>query len=721
MRLIKESKIIAIILLIAIAASGLVIGQRFSVENAPQNVDILVDYNEMELLSKQSENDISWWLEEFADMGIYKVGLTEESLKTLTDSDLPIKAELVADLRKDTYWMSQASPEVLSMIEENVKDDFDVLVIAGSNEMFDFVNRAFEERFDADRTVSLKTENGGYILIDGTVKDSLYHDTEKIFMTEDTGFVEETDMVSSIIMYLNLGLLPEKVKLIQDAGCKVEPRTVGYTGWNDTQFLNDVTSQYEILGAEPDYWIMGSKAVPGYDDGTDELSKYINENDVTIGIVENTTQRQNISPMGMDQVILDTDYDVVRVFTVWPYIQYRYGYYGYENYEEIENSLFRAVVERNIRILYYKPMKETDDEFAYITDIQQYRDSFENLEQRLAKHDISIGDVNPFEPYQVPLWAKILAAVGAGCAALLCLKAIFPIRERWLYLLLGIGVIGVFGAYFVMPEMAELATSFAAAVMMPCLTATILVHETAWVKERLSENESVFKLIGFGTAALIGCIILSLAGAVMTAAPISSINFMLEQDIFRGVKLAQLAPLAYFMLVFVIIGLYLWSEKSKQTLELRDVKWVLNYNIKMWMVFLAMVVGAAGIIYLARTGHETSIEASSFELLARNYLEEVLYARPRTKEFIVAFPAVMLFVYSMIRNMKIFSFLFGLASVIGFTSVANTFMHIRTPLDLGFARTGYAVLFGIILGIIYILILEIFYRIIRKRGSRNNA
>ena len=637
MRLIKESKIIAIILLIAIAASGLVIGQRMSVENETQNVDILVDYEEMELLSQQSEHDVSWWLEEFADMGIYKVGLTEESLKTLTDSDLPVKAELVADLRKDTYWMSQASPEVLAMIDENVKDDFDVLVIAGSDEMFDFVNRAFEERFDGSRTVSLKTDNGGYILIDGTVKDSLYHDTEKIFMTEDTGFVEETDMVSSIIMYLNLGLLPEKVKLIQDAGCKVEPRTVGYAGWNDTAFLDDVTAQYAALGAEPDYWIMGSKVVPGYDDGTEALAKYINENNITIGIVENTTQRQNIAPEGMEQVITDTDYDVARVFTVWPYIQYRYGYYGYESYEEIENSLFRAVVERNVRILYYKPMKETDDEFVYITDIQQYRDSFENLEQRLAKHDISIGDVNAFEPYQVPLWAKILVAIGAGCAALMCLKAVFPIRNKWLYLLLGIGTLGVLGAYFVMPEMAELATSFAAAVMIPCLTATIMIHETAGIKERHDRDENVFKLIGVGIVALIGAVILSLAGAMMTATPISSINYILELDIFRGVKLAQLAPLAYFMLIFVMMGLYLWTEKSKQTLEVKDVKWVLNYNIKMWMVLLALVVGAAGIIYLARTGHESSIEASSFELLARNYLEEVLYARPRTKEFLVAF------------------------------------------------------------------------------------
>lgn len=721
MRLIKESKIIAVILLIAVAASALVIGQRMSVENETQSVDIVVDYEEMELLSQQSENDVSWWLEEFQDMGIKKVGLHEETLKSLTDSELPIKAELVTELRKDTYWMSQASPEVLTMIDENVKDDFDVLVIAGSKEMFDFVNRAFEQRYDGERTESLETENGGYILIDGHVKDSLYHGTEKLFMTEDTGFAEETDMVSSIIMYLNIGLLPEKVKLIQDAGCKVEPRTLGYEGWNDTKFLNDVTDQYKALGVEPDYWIMGSKVVPGYDDGTEVLTEYINENDITIGIVENTTQRQNIAPDGMEQVIQDTDYDVVRVFSVWPYIQYRYGYYGYESYEEIENSLFRAVVERNVRMLYYKPMKETDDEYTYITDIEQYRASFESLEQRLAEHDIVIGDASEFDAYQVPIWAKILIAIGAGCAALLCLKAVFPIREKWLYILLGVGVIGVLGAYFVMPGMAELATSFGAAVMVPCLTATVMVYEAVRLRERLNRDEGVLKLIGAGVAVLAVGVVMSLAGAMMTAAPISSINYILELDIFRGVKIAQLMPLAYFMLIFMIIGLYLWSEKNKTTLEIRDVKWALNYDIKMWMVILALAVGAVGIVYLARTGHESSIEASSLELLVRNYLEEVLYARPRTKEFLIAFPAVMLFIYSMVRNMKIFSFLFGLAAVIGFTSVTNTFMHIRTPLELGFARTGYALLFGIVLGIIYILIIEVFYKAYRKRGNRKNA
>ncbi len=721
MKLVKENRIFIAIIIVALLASMVVIGQRFSVEKNNRTVDVVLDFEETELLAKQSTHDISWWLSEFADMGIKKVGLHEETLESLTESDKPVKAELVTELRKDTYWMNQASSEVLDLIEENVKDDYDVLVTASSKEMYDFVKRAFTERYTSHEAKFLETELGGYILIDGNVEDSLYGSTKKQTLTDGTGFSEEKKMKSSIIMYLNLGLLPEKVELIQDAGCSVEPRVLAYANWNDSSVLDDITQQYKKLGVKPSYWIMGSKVVPGYDDGTEELTKYLKDNDVTIGIVENTTQRENISPDGMEEVISDTGYDVVRVFSVWPYIQYRYAYYGYDSYQEIENSLFRAVVERNIKVIYYKPMKETDDSFLYITDVNEYRDSFAHLEKRLERHGITIGEASPSEAYKVSLWAKMLAAIAAGCAALMCLKAIFQIKQKWLYILLGVGVVGVVGAYFVAPNAAELLTSFAVATTFPCIAVIWMLHEGLKLKTDLSKDTGAGKLILRGSGVLLIGVVICLAGAIMTAAPISSINYMLELDIFRGVKLAQLLPIAFFMIAFMIMAMYLWGKKQKQTLEVRDVKWVLNFDIKVWMILLGAIVLAAGYIYLARTGHETNVEATSLELLLRNYLEELLYARPRTKEFLVAFPAVVLFIYSLVRNMKVLSFLFGLAGVIGFTSIVNTFMHIRTPLELGFARTGFSVLFGIILGIVYTLILEGLYRLFRKRGSRNNA
>jgi len=71
----------------------------------------------------------------------------------------------------------------------------------------------------------------------------------------------------------------------------------------------------------------------------------------------------------------------------------------------------------------------------------------------------------------------------------------------------------------------------------------------------------------------------------------------------------------------------------------------------------------------------------------------------------------MLAVYCAVRRLPFFTALFGLAGTIGMTSVCNTFMHIRTPLYLGFVRTGYAVLFGIVVGAVMIAGFELLYRI----------
>jgi len=132
------------------------------------------------------------------------------------------------------------------------------------------------------------------------------------------------------------------------------------------------------------------------------------------------------------------------------------------------------------------------------------------------------------------------------------------------------------------------------------------------------------------------------------------------------------------------------------------------------MIIAVAAVGVLGYYYIARTGHDTSIEVSSIEMLFRNTLEEVLLARPRSKEFLFAFPAIMMMVYCSIKKFKMWSLVFGMGGVIGVTSVINTFMHIRTPLYLGFARTGYSLLFGMILGIVAILIFNGIYAVYAK-------
>jgi hypothetical protein len=108
------------------------------------------------------------------------------------------------------------------------------------------------------------------------------------------------------------------------------------------------------------------------------------------------------------------------------------------------------------------------------------------------------------------------------------------------------------------------------------------------------------------------------------------------------------------------------------------------------------------------------VSISDVEMIFRNDLETLLLARPRTKEFLVAFPGVMLAVYCAVRRLPFWTALFGLAGTIGMTSVCNTFMHIRTPLYLGFVRTGYSLLLGAAAGAAYILCFELALRLVRR-------
>jgi hypothetical protein len=205
---------------------------------------------------------------------------------------------------------------------------------------------------------------------------------------------------------------------------------------------------------------------------------------------------------------------------------------------------------------------------------------------------------------------------------------------------------------------------------------------------------------------------------MLTAAPLSSTSFMLELGIFRGVKMAQLLPLAFFCLLFVsYYGLFEKDRKSNR-LDLRDIVTAFRWNIPVWALFLLGAVGLAGYYYLARTGHETSVSVSDVEMIFRNDLETLLLARPRTKEFLVAFPGIMLAVYCAVRRLPFWTALFGLAGTIGLTSVCNTFMHIRTPLYLGFVRTAYSLLLGILVGAVMIVCFELLLRLCRGLAGK---
>ncbi|MDD2218012.1 MAG: DUF5693 family protein [Eubacteriales bacterium] len=717
---IRANKLLLVVILVSIIASGSVIGTRTSIESANKTYDIVLDYTEMERMASQSDYDISWWLTDFKKQGINKVGLQEENIMTLMeDSRLPVEGQVMGNVMEQAFWKDSLPVGFISSVEEKgTFDDFDVLVKTGDAEATSFVTDGIQKRFQEERYAVYRDGEKAWIWLDGTADTTLYSEKHKYMDSSNAGFIERIGIEGSKLMYISLGLPEDKVKIIADAGMNVIPRTLAYNGWNDTKYAEAVIDEYERYGITPKYVIAGGEATIGYDDGTDFVKDYIIDNDLTIGLIENTTQLQNIMQYGVNEVATESKYDTVRVFSVWNYIQNRYQYYGYEGAKEIENTLFRAITERNIRVIYFKPFMEIKDLHTYITDPEDYRETFSNLADRLSEHGFEQGDASVMKDYSVPTAIRVLIAIGVAMGAVLLLRSILPINNKLMYIIAALGAACALGAYVVIPNMAILITAFAAAVVFSCIAVTAFAFMSRESAESLDSSAPLTRIIKYASAALIGAAAIAFIGGIVTAATISSTSFMLEIDIFRGVKISQLLPIAYFVIVF--LAYYGFGEKKAKIgrLEIIDIKDMLNMSIKVWMVIVLGILGIVGVYYILRTGHDSSLQVLSFEMLFRNKLEELLLARPRTKEFLFAFPAIMLMVYCSVRRFKLLTFVMGLFGVIGMTSITNTFMHIRTPLYLGFIRTGYSLLFGLILGIIAIVAFEIIYKIYCKHFKK---
>ena len=707
----RENRILLALLAAAVLVSLAVIAGRWRVEAENKTYDVILDYNELELLAQQSEEDVSWWLEQFRDMGITRVGLTEESLISLMESSpLSVTATMMDTVMQDADWRESYPEAFVAAVTDYGFDRFDVVVETSGQVATDFVTEAVAQRFHPEDVVLVEQEEEAYILLNGVVNDTLYLSDFSYVDTFEKGFAERSEIVASKLMYISLGLMPEKVETIQSLGMEIVPRTICYNGHNDTRYAQAVVAGYERYGIEPTYIIAGGEAVIGFDDEDEFALSYIKDNGITLGLIETNVQRENILQSGVDAITAATDYNAVRVFSVWDYIQYRYAYYGYEGAEEVENTLFRAIVERNIRVIYFKPVKQTDNSFAYITDVEVYRDLFSSLNDRLAAHGISLGRASVMDNYQIPSLVMLVLGLGAGIGGALLPSAFLPMKKKWTYLLAGAAAVCVCGAWVVLPNLFRLLASFASAVVFACLAAVFFLRAAKRSGQRLPENAPLRKILPRCVLVLLGAALISLAGAMMTAAPLSSTDFMLELGIFRGVKAAQLLPLAFFCLLFISYYGFFQKDRPSDTLELGDIVTALRWNIPVWCLLLLAVVGLAGYYYLARTGHESDVSVSTLEIMMRNDLENLLLARPRTKEFLVAFPGIMLVVYCAVRRLPFFTALFGLAGTIGLTSICNTFMHIHTPLYLGFIRTGYSLLFGIVIGCVMILCFDLLYK-----------
>lgn len=319
--------------------------------------------------------------------------------------------------------------------------------------------------------------------------------------------------------------------------------------------------------------------------------------------------------------------------------------------DRILNRYVRAVRERNIRVLYVRPFVEGDQSWERSLQL------LENLEKRLSSAGFSLGTAVPFAAWAPSTLWSIAAGAGIWAGAILLGFIIFPGLSK---LLLGGGVLAYLGSLvllMVSPTLIQQGLALLAAIVFPCLAVQVRVGKKPFWQ--------------YWSAALI-----SMCGAVFVVSLLSGTEFLIKLQEFRGVKLMHVVPIAV-VLYTLLRPLRAWLKKE----------------IPVTLILGAGIIGLAGVLYILRTGN-FGIGVPKIEVQIREFLENLLRTRPRTKEFMVGHPAFYLSLHSKEPGK---SWWLPIA-VIGQISLVNTFTHTHTFLWVSLLRTIYGLVFGYALG-----------------------
>jgi hypothetical protein len=210
------------------------------------------------------------------------------------------------------------------------------------------------------------------------------------------------------------------------------------------------------------------------------------------------------------------------------------------------------------------------------------------------------------------------------------------------------------------------------------------------------------------TAGLLGIMLgVNALGMYSIVSALSHISYIMNVDMFRGVKVSFVMPLVLFAVnyLFCFVGYGGIREFITRLFRLK-----VSY-----LAVLIFLVGAAGLyLYIGRSGN-LGVSVSNIELKVREIFEKLLGARPRFKEFLIGYPALFLLVYLYNKYKRgVIVFIFGLGITIGSTSMINSFSHVFTSITVSAMRTFNGLIVGIIMGLVAVIILDLLIKIFSK-------
>lgn len=170
---------------------------------------------------------------------------------------------------------------------------------------------------------------------------------------------------------------------------------------------------------------------------------------------------------------------------------------------------------------------------------------------------------------------------------------------------------------------------------------------------------------------------------------------------FDGISITTTLPL---LILFLIAILSFMNLNIKQSFKL------LKKPIVVYQLIILVVLGGLFLFYLSRTGNSGSL--LPFEEQFRQFMTDFFGVRPRTKEFLIGQPILLLLIFYFKRYnfAKLLLPFAALAQI----SMLNTFCHLHTPIDISFVRSCLGILLGLIIGFVLLFISQLVEKYFKK-------
>ncbi len=620
---------------VGMAASLAAMALRYRAEMRNRSVEIVIDYAEVQRLATAAGASTADVLRQFREAGVISVAIEEETIADLVESG---RASVNGDGHITAVHMADPA-------------------------LMDRTAREWSYR-GAIATREIDPDDGPYTVLGS-------NDPKHAGRLFPSAY--------PALSRLGIGIPPVAADTALRAGLHVVARISNFPGADEATVEHVLRS---CAGAGAQTVICTGTEILGNRGGTVGAAEAFMHTGLRFGLIEFGKQQ------GDERLAEALGGQFVRVHSISE------GEMGALSEDAAIERFAKAARERNIRICYVRMLT-----FAGSDPIGANLHYISSIVDRMGKMGLlRPGPARFFEDPAVPrYWAPLMALL---CAVLVvrASMALLPLRTPLAWAaLLGTGA-ALMALAWSGPSGAKM-VAFAAALATPTLACMPLVRLITSDGAETRTGSSLRDMFT-GVGMLIQASAITACGLAPIVGLLASRAFMVKTDQFAGIKAAHAVPVVLVGLA-LIVGVASPAE-TIQTAIVRirtRLQAFVRQPITIGAFALALAILAALMVAVVRTGNESGMGVSGFEMRFRSILDIALPARPRTKEFLIGHPAMVLAAAAALTRRRAWAAPLAVLGALGQVSILNTFCHIHTPLALSAARVLTGIILGAVIGV----------------------